>query len=346
MKKLNARKALLTFFSLLLATGLFAATPLKVLQFNIWQEGTVVPGGFDAIVAEIIRTDADIVTFSEVRNYQQTKFNERVVAALKAKGKIFYAAYSYDSGILSRFPLLDFVTISPEKEDHGSVYKAVVKVGKHRLAVYTAHLDYLHAANYLPRGYHSSTWKKLPAPVTMADSVLADNHASQRDEEIRLFLTDAAQEIKRGSLVVLGGDFNEPSHRDWNVATAQLFDHNGAVIPWENTLLLEQHGYTDSYREKYPDPVTHPGFTFPADNKAVDIAKLAWAPDADDRDRIDFIFYRRDKRWQLQNATLVGPSGSVVYGQRKEEQTKDPFMKPQGIWPTDHKALLVTFTIR
>ena len=168
---------------LLLSLQVQAATTLKVLQFNIWQEGTVVPKGFDAIAEEIVRSGADVVTFSEVRNYHQTKFYERIIAALQARGKTFYSAYSYDSGILSAWPLESFTTVSPEKDDHGSIYKAVIKIKDTNVAVYTAHLDYLHAANYLPRGYHSSTWKKLPAPVTNTDSVLADNRASQRDEE-------------------------------------------------------------------------------------------------------------------------------------------------------------------
>ncbi len=36
------------------------------------------------------------------------------------------------------------------------------------------------------------------------------------------------------------------------------------------------------------------GFTFPAGNKLAEEAKLeklAWAPEADERDRIDFIYY-------------------------------------------------------
>ena len=40
-----------------------------VLQWNIWQEGTVIPGGYDAIVNEIVRLKPDFVTLSEVRNY-------------------------------------------------------------------------------------------------------------------------------------------------------------------------------------------------------------------------------------------------------------------------------------
>lgn len=42
-----------------------AQTELKVLQWNIWQEGTMVPGGYEAIVSEIARLEPDFVTFSE-----------------------------------------------------------------------------------------------------------------------------------------------------------------------------------------------------------------------------------------------------------------------------------------
>ena len=36
-----------------------------VLQWNVWQEGTMIPGGYDAIVNEIVRLKPDFVTFSE-----------------------------------------------------------------------------------------------------------------------------------------------------------------------------------------------------------------------------------------------------------------------------------------
>ena len=51
-------------------------TEFTVLQWNIWQEGTMVPGGYDAIVDEIERL------FSEVRNYHGTRFCDRIVASL------------------------------------------------------------------------------------------------------------------------------------------------------------------------------------------------------------------------------------------------------------------------
>ena len=42
---------LVLFFSLSVRAG----EKFTVLQWNIWQEGTVVPGGYDAIVNEIVR---------------------------------------------------------------------------------------------------------------------------------------------------------------------------------------------------------------------------------------------------------------------------------------------------
>ena len=56
-----------------------------VLQWNIWQEGTVIPGGYDAIVNEIARLHPDFVTLSEVRNYENTNFTARLVQSLKEK---------------------------------------------------------------------------------------------------------------------------------------------------------------------------------------------------------------------------------------------------------------------
>jgi hypothetical protein len=322
-----------------------SAIEIKVLQFNIWQEGTVVKGGFDAIVDEIIANRVDIVTFSEVRNYNNTKFNERIVAALQAHGVTYYSFLSYDSGIISRFPIESFATIFPLNKDHGSVYKAVIKIGERKVVVYTGHLDYLNAANYPMRGYDGNTWKPLAAKVSSVTEIIEMNLASQRDEAIQLLLKDAAKERKRKSTVIIGGDFNEPSHLDWKSDTKNLYDHHGLVVPWHNSIALEHAGLKDAYRELYPNPITHPGFTFPAFNKDIDIKKLIWADGADDRDRIDFIYYLPKQGLKLKSISILGPSASVVNSRPLEESSADPFIAPQKIWPTDHKALLATFLI-
>lgn len=320
------------------------AQEFKVLQFNIWQEGTTVDGGFSAIVDEIIRLDADLIAFSEVRNYGQTKFNEKIADALAKQGKKFYSFYSYDSGILSRYPIIDHKTIFPEKDDQGSLYKAIISLKGKQVAFYTAHLDYKYAANYLSRGYHSSTWKKLEQPVLNVDSILKDNLMSQRDEAIKAFINDAFKESKQGRLVILGGDFNEPSHLDWTENTKHLFERKVAVR-WSVPARLEANNFIDAYREKYPNNITHPGITFPVYNKNVDFKKLVWAPESDDRDRIDYIFYYPNPKLKFKNIAMVGPQESIAFGEVILEKTKDPLILPKGIWPTDHRAVIATFKI-
>lgn len=321
-------------------------TALKVLQFNIWQEGTIVSGGFNAIIDEIIRVKVDLITLSEVRNYNGDSLNKRLVEALKAKGYTYYSERSEGSGILSRYPILMQNVIFPLKDDKGSITKAIIQVGQVEVALYSAHLDYRNCSLYLPRGYDGSTWEELPAPITDPKVIAEDNLKSQRDEAIDAFIKDASNEKSKGRVIFLGGDFNEPSHQDWTEATKNLFDHRGVVMQWRNTMELSKNGYIDAFRQQYSNPVTHPGFTFPADNPAVDIKKLAWSPKADDRDRIDYVFYFPDRRLSLKDVKIVGPKGSVVRNERVQETSHDHFDVPSGVWPTDHKAVLATFELK
>lgn len=313
-----------------------------VLQWNIWQEGTVVEGGYEAIVNEIVRLKPDFVTFSEVRNYNQTRFCDRIVRSLSQKGEIYYSFYSNDSGLLSKYPITDSTTVFPLKDDHGSIYRLVSSIYGREIAVYTAHLDYLSDAYYNVRGYDGSTWKEIPIPETVQE-VLAVNDASLRDDAIRNFVAAAKEDIAAGRIVVLGGDFNEPSHLDWIRETKDLYDHHGLIIPWTVPLILDNNGFIDTYREIYPDVLAYPGFTFPADNPLIPVNKLTWAPKADERDRIDYIFYYPAEGLSVNDAVIFGPEGSICKSQRIKETSKDRFITPLAVWPTDHKGLLVTF---
>lgn len=318
------------------------AVTLRVLQFNVWQEGTMVDGGYEAIVGEIARLQPDFVTLSEVRNYSGTDFTARLVKSLEKFGLRYTSSRSDDTGLLSRHGMAAFSNVT---DDNGTVNKLVTTVAGRRIAVYTAHLDYTHYACYYPRGYDGTSWAKLDASVTDIDAIQKMNLASSRDEEIAAFIADADVERERGTLVLLGGDFNEPSHLDWTYDTRQLYDHHGVVYNWDTSMALQNAGYVDSYRHLFPSAVTHPGFTYPSDNLKASVSKLSWAPEADERERIDFIYYGPDVRWTVTSAAIVGPRGSIVRGQRVTEQTNDTFITPQATWPSDHKALLIEMTI-
>lgn len=315
-----------------------------VLQWNIWQEGTVVEGGYEAIVNEIARLKPDFVTFSEVRNYNQTCFCDRIVQSLSQKGETYYSFYSNDTGLLSKYPITDSTIVFPLKDDHGSIHRLVSSIYGREIAVYTAHLDYLSDAYYNVRGYDGSTWKEIPIPQTVQE-VLAVNDASLRDDAIRNFVVAAKQDIEAGRIVILGGDFNEPSHLDWTRETKDLYDHHGFIIPWTVTLILDNNGFIDTYRERYPDVLAYPGFTFPSDNPLIPINKLTWAPKADERDRIDYVFYYPAEGLTLKDVVLFGPDKSICRSQRIKETSKDRFIAPLAVWPTDHKGLLITFEL-
>lgn len=320
-------------------------TQLKVLQMNIWQEGTSVQGGFEAIADEVAKSEADLVFFSEIRDYNDQEFMPRMLEALKKRG-IDYSGQSckLDVGILSKYPIGDIRLV--DGIDDRSVLKANIRVGDQTIVAYSAHLDYTNYACYLPRGYSGTTWKKMAAPVSNADSVLAANRLSLRDEAIRAVVKDAAKEKEQGCIILLGGDFNEPSHLDWQKETKDLWDHNGLVINWDCSRILYENGFKDSYRELHPNVKEYPGFTFPSDNKGVDVTKLAWAPEADERDRIDFIYYVSHPNLTLKESVIVGPSTSIIKGKRAKEVGKDRFIIPEGVWPTDHKAILTTFVLQ
>lgn len=316
----------------------------KVLQFNIWQEGTMVPGGYEGIVSQILQSKADLITLSEVRNYEGSRFCDRIVQSLKDSGQVFYSFYSYDSGILSRYPIIDSTTIYPCVDDHGSAYRALIDMDGQEVALYTTHLDYLSDTYYDVKGYNGSTFKKR-SPMLDVDSILEDNISSKRDDGMLAILENAKEDRAANRLVFIGGDFNEPSYLDWTEETKDMFSHNGVVVPWTVSKMLTDGGYIDTYRSFYPDPVTHPGITFPSNNDSIAPSKLTWAPESDERERVDFIYYAPFKGLDLKNVEIWGPDNSISFCERVKDDTKDVFEIGTGVWPTDHKAVLATFTL-
>ena len=315
------------------------ARQLSVMPLTGWMEATNVENGFSAVVAEIARLSPDIVMLSEAHSAPDRFYIPALIDSLAARGLTYYGQESQlDVQLIARHPVVDQATVVDQQN---GAMRTRLDVDGSTVVAYTGHLDYTHYECYMPRGYSGTTWQKIDAPITDTDSVMAANDASMRDDEIRAIIEDAAKQ--EADMIILGGDFNEPSHLDWSEDTKNLFDHNGAVIPWSCSSLLYEAGFRDAYREKNPDPVTHPGFTFPSDNPEMPTERLTWAPEADERDRIDFIYYLPSEIWSVGEAIVLGPRGSIVRNERKPELTSDSILTPLGTWPSDHKGVLVKF---
>jgi exonuclease III len=345
---MKANKQLI--YVLLLAFGVFSCTQekgvdLKVLQLNTWIHGALVPGAAGGIVDLIDRTDPDVVLLCELDAGSETPLTQQLIDELGKRGKTYFGdGKNVQTGILSKYVLEDVAVLLPTVERHRPLVKAHITVNGRTAAIYSAHLDHLHYAPFLPRGYDGSGGK-LDAPITHPDSILADSRAAWRNEAIRGFLREAEAEKAKGHLVIIGGDFNEPSHLDWLEDTKDIRDHRAAVVRWDVSQMLYEAGYIDAYRRLYPSALTHPGFTWPAGNTSARLEDLYPAPDADERDRIDFIYYHPQPGVTLSEACIVGPAASVVYGKIEADGTDDVILEPQSVWPSDHKGNLAVFRI-
>lgn len=319
----------------------FNNPPISVLSYNVWHEGTQIPGGYDAIINDIAVLQPDLISLSEVRNYRDD-FTSRLAKDLEQKGLHYYTYRSKnDVGVLSRYPITSW-------KDLDYFTRANMRINNVNVVLYSGHLDYLNYASVLPRGYDGNSYKPIQ-PVTDTAAVLRMNNASKRPAAVRQMIDDASNEVKKGSVIIVTGDFNEPSHQDWTQETRYEFDRNGAVIPWTSTMLLTNAGYLDTWRERYPDPGTHPGFTWVTADKSKKPADVTWTPKADERDRVDYIFYHPNPGITLDKVNILGPTHSITSdasGTRwVEESDSASIIPPQGVWPSDHKAVLATFTL-
>jgi hypothetical protein len=337
-----------------MATTAAAEAPerFSVLALNIWNEARTIRGGFDKVIDVIRASDADIVVFSEVRNRWWRDWHERVVERLASHGSTYHGTFvAGDVGVVSRFPIRDTsIVFDQTGDDQGSIVSYRLELpGGHPLIVCPAHLDYRYYGLNLVRGYHGGDpdfevrdvdQDGRPDASSDVAAVLAYNQRSQKDEAIGAFLEFAAAEERKGVPIILAGDFNDGSHRDWVPATRRSYGHNGLVIPWPNSRRLEDSGFLDAYRVLFPDPLANPGLTWPA--PAFGTESTSWAPLADERDRIDYILFRSGTLRPTAGA-VVGPRGTFAYGELAEDTSSDRFVADELPWPSDHKGVLIEF---
>lgn len=345
----SIRFFVLILFSCSLLTGFSQKKSFTVFQLNIWHEGSVVPKGYEAIVEEIIDKNADVVMLCEVNNRNGEDFVSKILKDLKSRGQHYFGIpneHTVDVATISKYPIIAQNTLYEKENRQGQVLKTKIEINKHPIIFYSVHLDYTNYACYLPRGYDGVTWKKMESPITDVEEILVANRKSKRDEAINDLIADAKKENKNKSIII-AGDFNEPSHLDWTAKTKNLFDHHGAIVPWDCSTLLYAAGFKDTFRVRYANPITHPGFTYPSYNKDAPIEKLTWAPEADERERIDYIYYKTStNKLKLKDIKILGPVETVLNAQKQEKDSKDIFLTPKNVWPTDHKGLIATFEIK
>lgn len=322
------------------------STDVKFMHLNIWLDGTGVPNALTYIRDVVASVNPDIVSFVEVFN-DSGDWTTKIVNELASIGIYYFRGHveGSDASIISKYPI---TASGPLLSSAVSIFD--VDINGKSIVVASAHLDYTYYACYLPRGYNCggsapyAGWNQIgspePHPVTDLTIISEQNLGSKRDEQIGAFLNYMDNETRP---IVLMGDFNEPSHADWTTNQANMFDHNGVVYQWNTTSSLDGHNFTDAFRKVYPDEVLNPGITWPS--FATGVGTTSWTPKSDDRDRIDYIFYK-GTGVEAVNAAIVGPKGSYAKGLLSTDNTdNDNFLAETLPWPSDHKGVFSTISI-
>ncbi len=256
---------------------------VRVLGWNIAIGGEAVDLG---TVVEAIRRSG-----AEIAGLQECEGNAPRIAAL-----LGWAHVDERHQIISRWPIV-------EPHDAEGRYVLVHLAPDRVIAVADVHLP---SDPYGPY--------ELRAGAGVA-------HVVELEREVRLRALAPSLDrwrvlIAAGVPLVVTGDFNTPSHRDWGPGSS---GHRTADVPWPVSVAMEASGLGDLYRSAEP---ARPGITwthgFPHPRR-----------DADELlDRIDLLWGGPGVR--VIDCTLLGPSGVPDVG-----VAVDP-------WPSDHLGVVAT----
>ena len=277
---------------------------LRVMTYNLWVGGE--PGGQPLAQSALViqAAQADIVGIQEGNGEQRPDGSRPDNAAELAKMLGWHHANQGGGrSVLSRFPIAE---LTPGRQG-----AAVMLPSGRRLYVFNVHLA---ASPYQPYQLLRIPYGNAPFLDTAEDLVAAA--AAARGEGVAALLKELIPRIEAGDAVVLTGDFNEPSHEDWIPAVVEA-GLAPLAVPYPTTWRIVNAGMQDAYRAVYPNPVSHPGWTW---------TPITREDDPRDRhDRIDMIF----------TGPGVTAAAAVVVGERTERA--DIVVRP---YPSDHRAVV------
>ncbi len=269
----------------------------RVLSWNIWHGGRHIGDVGPQRVKDIVKASkADIVLMQESYGSQKMIADSAGYRLFSPDEKANLAIYSkqdQSEPIESKVSTFKSIGLKTQAEN------------KQMLAVFDWWLPYAYRPEYscvyLNRGLDTRIWIDEDKELAVADA----------EKIISLEIDSIARHLNIP--VIVGGDFNTFSHLDWTKEAAGIHYGYGPVdFPTSHSMM--DYGFTDSYREKNPNELTHPGGTW-----AVSMGFL--------NARIDFIYYKGDH--------IRTQASKIIRNPREID----------AVWPGDHAAVLSTFKL-
>jgi endonuclease/exonuclease/phosphatase family metal-dependent hydrolase len=334
----------------------------QIMTFNIWNGGESHPAKYSIkkTASVILQCNADIVALQETAGLQTPPYSHgspdtrevklgKLVAALNklSPGKETWSFYDQGipspstgclnpTGIISRFPIIQ---TSPGK------YGVLVEVpGGAKVWVFNTHLAYF---PYQPYQIVGIPYENCPPINTEREAI--ESARKSRSWQIDKILADieSLKSFPQNDLIMLCGDFNEPSHLDWQAASV-LSGQQPFVCEWPSTLRFQNEGnFHDAYRAFHPSVLERPGYTWTPRKATFGIPRneyQTFVPE-EKHDRIDFILIQDRKQIVVvQNASVVGPKYEDN-GKSINPSVDIAVCDSIEEYPSDHCAVLVQIAI-
>ncbi len=266
--------------SLRLASNQEPVKQLNLMSWNIWHGGRRHGReiGPKQVIDFIKDTDTDIVMM------QETYGSGPLIA--DALGYYFYLA-STNISVMSKYPI---VKTKPIYDAFRCGYTTIELSPGQKINLASLWIHYLPA------------WRRDVHAEGATAEKLIEGESKTRHKEIKEILARLDQPIRSTDQIplIIGGDFNSPSHLGWNAKTLEW--HNGLVVKWPVSEEMENKGFIDSFREIKPD-LNYAAPTMSAE-------RISY--------RIDYIYYK---------------------GKAIQAIDSDMHFKYKGVWPSDHPAV-------
>jgi endonuclease/exonuclease/phosphatase (EEP) superfamily protein YafD len=258
---------------------------LRVLSLNSWNQGSAV------VAADILAARADVVGLQEVTPGETAA----IVAALGEGWELVQEDRANTFAIVSRYPVLQRIGVTADPR--GGVGATVALGDRLRAHVFSTH------GMYTPYGPY-----QLVDGMAASDVVASEE--AVRMPALRELLALAAPQLAGDDPTFLVGDFNAPSHLDYQPA-----------MPWPTSRAPIEAGLVDSYAELHPDNPKKWAGEFAIDDPGITWAQAASSEPHGCFDRIDFVYYTPRATTAIASAVLDVAS-------------------------SDHRAVLSTFELR
>ena len=291
-----------------LATG--HAGELDVLVWNVERGANHFDNGPEKALKVIREADVDLVLMQESYDID----GERPKLGAWLASELQWQAYQGESPhlcILTKHKILEKFTHEPW---HGIGARISTPVGE--ILAWSCWIDY---RSYLPYYFAEH-------PEATVDELLDCERKHSDREKQTLALIKRLRELghlESNLPLLVGGDWNSPSHLDYGESTKHL--HHNRVIPVPTSLALTKAGLVDAFRFVHPDPIKTPGITW---SPLVRTNKETGKPSP--LDRIDRLY--------LKSTSLVAKHASTLPKELEDESIP----KAKRRFPSDHGAVRIT----